>query len=229
MKPNEVAVRKRSQIAKANRTMFLWIAGASALVGTAAVVGIFLFQQLIYNEKVLAAKQETASTLKHNNEAIGELKQEILVLDTNTDLAKAKANETDSALQVILDALPSEPNGLALGASLQNKLLTGIPGLQPIESLSVTPVATGEEAEGELDASAETSTSNAIEFTFTITGTEDALKQLLTNLERSIRTIKIVSLRFEAQKDGQFLMNVTAQAFYEPTRTIELRDEVVPR
>ncbi len=129
MNPNDVAVRKRSQIAKANRTMFLWIAAASALVGIAAVVGLFLGQQLFYNEKVLAEKQKTATTLKQNLSAITELKQEILVLDTNTDLAKVRANPNDKALQVILDALPSEANSLALGASLQNKLLVGVPVL----------------------------------------------------------------------------------------------------
>lgn len=70
MNPNDVAARKRSQIAKASRTMFLWIAATSALVGVAAVVGLFLGQQLFYNEKVLAEKQKTASTLKQNLSAI---------------------------------------------------------------------------------------------------------------------------------------------------------------
>ena len=60
MAANEVALRKRTQIAKANRTMFIWIAVASALIGTAAVVSIFFFQQLVYNEKVLAEKLNTA-------------------------------------------------------------------------------------------------------------------------------------------------------------------------
>lgn len=227
MNPNDVAVRKRSQIAKANRTMFLWIAAASALVGVAAVVGLFLGQQLFYNEKVLAEKQKTSSTLKQDLSAITQLKQEILVLDTNPDLAKVRANPNDNAIQVILDALPSEPNALALGASLQNKLLVGIPGLKGIESLVVNSVNTGDQTV--VDNSKKTTTDNAIDFSFTISGTQPALQQLLTNLERSIRTIEFVSVRFETQQNGELLLNVSARAFYEPTRTLELKNKVVPR
>ena len=237
MEAKDIAVRKRTQIARANRTMFLWIAVASALIGVAVVVGIFLFQQLVYNEKVLTAKQTTASNLKANNAAIDQLKQEILVLDTNIDLAKVKANETDKALQVVLDALPYEPNTLALGASLQHKLLIGIPGLQPIESLTILPVAT---AEDQMAAPPSTTTpvtptettasgDNSIEFSFKITGTQPALQQLLSNLERSIRTIKVIKVNFEVQQNGEIMADVTAHAFYEPTRTIELTKKVVPR
>src|SRR5690554_2580760 len=101
---NDAAIRKRTQIAKANRTMFIWIAVASALIGSAVVVSIFMAQQLFYNEKVLAEKQETVSTLSHNNSVVGDLEDEIRVLDTNTALTSAKARESNQALQVILDA-----------------------------------------------------------------------------------------------------------------------------
>ena len=72
MKPNDTALRKRTQISKANRTMFLWIAGASALVGFAVVTSIFLGQQLLFNEKVLLEKNKTVSTLNANNKIVEE-------------------------------------------------------------------------------------------------------------------------------------------------------------
>src|SRR6218665_3607322 len=122
---NDVAIRKRTQIAQANRTMFIWIAIASALIGTAAVVSIFLFQKLTFNEQVLSVKQETVSTLDHNISVVDSLKDDIQALEVNTALMSVKANDSDEALQVVLDALPSEANSLALGASLQNKLLAG--------------------------------------------------------------------------------------------------------
>lgn len=231
MSPNDVAIRKRNQIAKANRTMFIWIAIASALVGTAAVVSFFLAQQLFYNEKVLLEQQNTVSTLKHNNSVISDLQSDILVIDTNQDLAKVKANDSDQALQVILDALPSEANSLALGASLQNKLLTGIPGLQPIQSLQVTPVE-GVESNGSsstVDAGEESSVENSISFNFSVVGTQDALRQVLENLERSIRTIEVTSLRIENQANNMLVMTVGARAFYEPTVNLELKDKAVKR
>jgi len=226
MKPKEVAIRKRSQIAKANRTMFLWIAAASALVGSSIVVSFFLAQQLLYTEKVLAAKQSTVSTLEHNNSIVGDLEKEIRVLDTNQALTSVKANPSDQALQVILDALPSEVNSNALGASLQNKLLVGV----PLESLQIDPVIGVETLTGD-DGSSSTSSSssdNAITFKFTVNGNQEQLAQVLKNLERSIRTIEVTSVRIETKSTGPS-MTVQARAFYEPAKTIELTDKVVPR
>ncbi|HEY8992659.1 MAG TPA: hypothetical protein VIM37_02305 [Candidatus Microsaccharimonas sp.] len=228
MKPNETALRKRTQIANANRTMFLWIAGASALVGFAVVASIFLGQKLLFNEKVLFAKNNTVSTLNANNKVVADLKTNVRVLDTNADLAKVKANPSDQTIQVILDALPSDANSLALGSSLQGKLLAGIPGLtlvslqvdpvQGIESLTNTGVVSGSDTP--------VAASNEITFQFSVTGNQDSLLQALTNLERSIRTIDITRLQIENQGTSQ-VMTVQGRAFYEPAKTITLYDKVV--
>ena len=130
MKPNDTALRKRTQISKANRTMFIWIAASSALVGFAIVIAIFLGQKLVFNEKVLIENNKTISVLNADNKVVGDLKTQVQVLDTNTDLASVKASDSDQTIQVILDALPSDANSLALGASLQNKLLAGVAGLK---------------------------------------------------------------------------------------------------
>jgi hypothetical protein len=228
MQPNNAAFRKRSQIAKANRTMFLWIAAGSAIVGCALVVSFFLAQKLFFNEKVLAEKEKTISILKANNAVVPDLETQVRVLDTNTALASVKASADDQVVRVILDALPSDANSLALGASLQNKLLAGIPGLT-IESLQVDPVIGVEslsDSTSTQDASASTGTQNQITFQFSVSGSQDALKKVLTNLERSIRAIDIISLRVESQGSTQ-LMTVQARAFYEPARTIQLQDKVV--
>jgi hypothetical protein len=228
MQPKDAAIRKRSQIAKANRTMFLWIAGASAVIGCAIVVSIFLTQKLIFNERVLAEKDKTISILTANNAIIPDLETQVRVLDTNADLQTVKADPDDQAIQVILDALPSDANSLALGASLQNILLAGIPGLT-IESLQVTPVSGIESFSSDttsIDASATGLSDNQISFQFAVTGDEAALRQVLTNLERSIRAIDITSLRIESQGTKQ-LLTIQARAFYEPAKTVQLVDKVI--
>ncbi len=227
MKPNDVAIRKRTQISKASRTMFLWIAIASALVGIAVVVSIFLAQKLIFNEKVLAEKQKTVSTLEKNNKIIPSLQDTIRVLDTNEALKSVKANETDQTIQVILDALPADANSFALGASLQNKLLSGIQGLT-IDTLQVDPVIGVETAvdDSTVAAEGEGLAENAITFQFKVTGGQDALKQVLTNLERSIRTVEVLSVRIETLGTGQE-MTVSARAFYEPKTTLVLTEKKV--
>ena len=140
MPTTDAAIRKRAQIAKTNRIMFLWIAVSSAVIGACIVVSIFLAQRLFYNEAVLAKKQETVTTLNQNLAAVDGLKQEILKLDANSALLAARAKDDDRAIQAVLDALPAEANSLALGASLQNRLLNGIDGLT-LQSLQVSPVA----------------------------------------------------------------------------------------
>lgn len=225
---NDAAIRKRTQIAQASRTMFIWIAVASALIGTAVVVSIFLVQKLAYNEKVLAVKQTTVSTLDHNLSVIDGLKTDVQALDANSALLSVKANENDQALQVVLDALPAEANSLALGASLQNKLLAGIQGDYTLKSLRVSPVTGIETATDAtvVDAAAAGVTNTQIDFSFSVKGDQSALRQILQNLERSIRTIVVTSLNLDTQSGG-LTMTVEGHAFYQPAKTIELKDEVV--
>ena len=116
---------------------------------------------------------------------------------------------------------------MALGASLQDKLLAGINGLtlntlqvnpvQGVESLSSTATA------GTVDT---TDVSNEITFTFSISGDEAALKQALSNLEKSIRTIDLTSIKIENQGQKRVL-SVSGRGFYEPALTVGLKDEVV--
>lgn len=228
MKPNDTALRKRSQIAKANKTMFIWIAVASALVGFAVVASIFLAQKLLFNEKVLIEKNKTVSTLNANNKVISELESQVRALDANADLAKVRAYQNDQSIQVILDALPSDANSLALGASLQNKLLAGIDGLV-LESLQVDPVVGVESlSDSGVESGAVSSSAggNEITFRFSVSGTQEALLQALTNLERSIRTIDILNVKIENQGTAQ-IMTVQGRAFYEPIKNVVLYDKVV--
>jgi hypothetical protein len=227
MKPNDVAIRKRTQIAKANKTMFIWIAVASALVGSALVVSFFLFQKAVFNEKVLSEKNTTVSNLDNNNKVAPELQSQIQVLDTNQALISSKANDNDQAVQVILDALPSEGNSLALGASLQNKLLAGVTGLTSVQSLQVDPIVGVESLNTTttVDASAGAG-ANEISFRLVVKGNQESIKAVLQNFERSIRTISITSLQIETQPDGQ-LMTVVAKAYFEPSKTIELETKVI--
>lgn len=218
----DAALRKRQQISKANRTMFLWVVIASAVIGVAVVSTVFLTQRLFFNERVLLKKQETVSTLRENNDTIETLKDEIRAINTNQALLDSRASNEDQPLQVILDALPSDANSTALGASLQEVLLK-VPDVT-LESLSVDSVESDDS-----DIATETTTDNAIGFTFTISvprADSDNLKQLLVRLERSIRAINVISLSVEAQ-GGRMLMSVAAEAYYEPAKSATLKEETV--
>jgi len=228
MQQKNAAFRKRNQIMKANRTMFLWVAGVSVIFGVALVGIIFLTQMLLFNERVLSEKDRTIATLKSDNENIKELESQILVLDTNQSLSKLKAKTDDQSIQVILDALPAEANSSALGSSLQDKLLANINGLV-LNSIKVDPVVGVEylqDTDSFVSADSVSDIQNNITFKFSVTGNEVNLKKALQNLENSIRTIDVVSLRIESQGDNR-IMTVNGQAFYEPERIVQLEDKVV--
>ena len=137
MQPKNVAIRKRTQVAMTNKFMFIWVAVASVLFGFALVASIFLAQMSFYNEKVLAEKQKTITNLDNNKKAVTDLESNVRILDTNQLLMSLKSQPDDRAVQVILDALPSDANSSALGASVQNKLLSGIEGLSLLAYKSI--------------------------------------------------------------------------------------------
>lgn len=230
MATQEVALRKRQQIAKANRNMFAWVACVSVLVGFSIVVSIFLAQKALFNEKVLSEKSRTASTLVKNNLAIEPLKDEIRLLNTNENLKSVSSLVDGQPIQVVLDALPSEANSSALGSSLQEKFLNS--SALRIESLNVEPIAgfevrSDEDVENALGD--ESMTENSINFSFSVSVASkkiDVLKDLLMKLERSIRVMNITNLTIETQGD-RVVLTVDGEAYYEIAKTVDLKDKII--
>ena len=216
----DVALRKRQLIDQSQRKMFLWVAAASVIVGFSLVVAWFLFQNIMYKEKVLAKKFTTVSTLQSNNKIAPELTDNIRVLETNTALNGKKANADDKALQVILDALPASDNTFALGASVQSKLIGGTDDVQ-LESFSVDQSVVGKKssASGNVKSTA---------FSATISSeSAAALYDVLHRFELSIRTIDIDSLSLE-KGDTKMTLTIKGHAFYLPAKTIQLVEKAVP-
>lgn len=208
---------KRKAIADSNRMMFIWIAAMSAVVGIAAVVAIFLGQQIAFHAKLVNEMTNTASVLTKNNKNVGELAQNVVVLETNEALNSIKANSDEKALQVILDALPADRNALALGSSLQQNILTGVDGLT-IDKITV-------DSEDLLAQS--TSGDNTIPVLIQVSATSaSALKDMLVRFERSIRTIDIDNLEIQKTDIG-YQMTIQAHAYYESAKTVQLTDKVV--
>ena len=133
---SNVVIRKRVQISKANRVMFVAVAIASVVVTSSIICSVFLVKKLIFNERVIAQKNNTVNTLTTDITNFSSLKNHVRALNSNEALMSTKAYDDEEAIQSVLDALPTSNNQLALGASLQNKLLANISGLS-IESINV--------------------------------------------------------------------------------------------
>ena len=212
---------KRKAIADSSRTMFMWVAGMSVVVGMCAVVAIFLTQQIIFKTAVLAEMTNTLGTLKDNNKVAGDLISNVVLLETDQGLNSVKANPDDKALQVVLDALPADRNALALGASLQNNLLAGIDGLT-IESLSV------DSDRSSSSSSADDSEETTIPIKLQVSATNaNAIKDMLLKLERSIRVIDIDNFALE-RSESNYQATIIAHAYYQPAKEVQLTEKTVP-
>lgn len=222
---DNIAIRKRAQIAKANKVMFISVAIASAVLSLSVVCSYFLIQKLVFNEKILSEKQHTISTLYNDNSVVNQLTNNIRALNSNQSLISNQTSTDDQPIQVVLDALPSSSNSLALGASLQSdKLLLGVSGLN-IESLSMNDTSASNSTTETNTSSL--STANSIGFSFTVTAADNkSFYDALVKLESSIRIINIQTIDIQAGSTTN-TMTVNGIAYYQPTKTLTLYNKVV--
>ena len=82
-------VSRRSVLEASSRAMFLWVAGASILLVTVAVVMVYVFKQLQFNETVIKHETTAVKMLKENASNYNELKKNIDNLAANNALASA--------------------------------------------------------------------------------------------------------------------------------------------
>lgn len=221
------ALRKRQQIQKVGKNMFIWVAGAAAIFGVCAVLSMSLFERITYKQAVINAKNETADTLEKNVETADELKKEVRIINTNQALIDTPRLDDTEPVSVILDALPSTANSSALGASLQQKLLN-VDGVS-IESLTVDPIAGVEDVSNDDTAQSEVGGENEISFQFSVSvasGQANVLQNMLRRLERSIRTISLTSVTVE-QQGAKITLTAEGKAYYQPAKTVQLEEKTV--
>lgn len=134
-----VAIRKYNAIHKANRVMFGAVAMASAIAG-ASLVGLgFIYQDIAFKSKVISEQDRTLANIKTSKDNISELAKELETLKSDDNLKSVMAGEDGNTLRPILDALPARANAVAIGSSLDNRILK-VEGLK-VEKTNVDPVA----------------------------------------------------------------------------------------
>lgn len=223
MKEPQGIVRKQSLINQTKKTVFMWVIGASALTGAAIVVMILLVQTLIYNEKVLSEKSKANRQVEESIEQAKKLKGSIRTLNANEELRMVRASEGAQALQSVLDALPADANRLAMGASLQDKLLKDIPGVA-VESVSLADAGEVEgvaEEESVIDTEAKSQP-----FNVSLSGSAEDLRIALERLERSIRAVDVVSLS-AVTTDDRLTIQVSGTMSYLPPMQIQQTEKKV--
>lgn len=213
-------LKKRQQIASANKLIFLWVIGAAVAISICGVAVQFLFRQAVFNQKVISEKAKTQTVLAHNITNAKELKTKVQNLLADTNLAKVKASPDDTALKVVLDALPTSDDKSALASSLQQQILpksgSSLTALTTIsQSSDVTQLPTTPSGGAQLAT-----------FDFGTTGNYDQVKNMLLDLERTIRPMNVTTLSLQGT-DNSLTTTVQGVTYYLPERTVELGKKTI--
>lgn len=214
-----VGVKKRQQIIEANKMIFVWVIVASIVISLCGVTIQFLFRQASFNQKVIGEKAQTQSILATNVVNAEQLKTNVKNLLADANLAKVKANPTDTNLTVVLDALPTEDNKSALGASLQQVIL-------PKSGVSTTELSTISAGDAENSTATTQSGAQSSMFSFAIAGNYDQTKTTLRDLELTIRPINVTALTVQST-DGKLRTTVNGSAYYSPQQTLQLGKKTI--
>jgi hypothetical protein len=244
---------KRIQIDKANSTIVIAVGVAAFAVAFSLVSAKSLLARQSYQNKVITAQEKARDQLQANIEAVDDLKvkytefvnrQENIIKGMSTGNGE---RDGDNA-RIILDALPSKYDFPALASSLEKILVDRKYTIQTIggtddEATQNPDQAASGAASSSAPAAAQpaaaTSTTptatpatpgTAIDMPFDL-GAQGAYKDMLALLDvfrYSIRPIYIQHLTLTAAEGGKVDLNVQGKSYYQPERTLNITEEVVP-
>ena len=228
---------KRRMIQKSHTIMIVIIFGGALLSSLSIMTSFFLVKRLMHNQTVIAKQGKTIDDIAKNYKSIK-------ALSANQHLLGKKIYNNETALQVILDALPDRANTPALGESLR-RIILNVPEVE-IEQLSLTKSdeETTPEFAGLSSVAYNTEYSDvkdpSIYFRIKISGTILGLNQVLKNLEKSIRPMFADRIEFQSgsqDKDDRgkkiapekmrHWLSISARSFYGETVEPKMDTEIV--
>jgi|JI6StandDraft_1071083.scaffolds.fasta_scaffold21640_4 Tfp pilus assembly protein PilO len=224
-KPAITGVKKRQQIQQANKAVFIWVALAGVVIAIAIVLSQFMVKQLLFNIKVINTETKTNAVLIENAEVYAPLRTEVSKLISNKELTELRLDKNengDNALQVVIDAMPTEDDRLSLAASLQQRIFSRS-GVR-IEQLSVS---SGDSLAGD-PAVAVSQTEGVVEvpFTFEVSGTYEQIKKLFNDMQLSIRPISVTAVKLSGE-NSNMTAEIQAKTYYSEPATTDMKKETL--
>ncbi len=224
-------LKKRQQIENAGRSMFIWVVIASVAVSVCIVTAQFLFQKWTYNNNVLSAKYKAAGQLQKNITNAKQLQDAVNALVSSDDLASVKTNQDDPNTKSVLDALPSTFDATALATSFQKAILShsgvAIEGINvPSDQNQTTTGGNTPTTTPSSSGSTTDPTPQEMKFDVTVSSSYDKIRNMLLDLERTIRPIKVTSLTLDGD-DAAMTATVSGVTYYQPSKSAQTKQEVV--
>lgn len=206
---------KHVLVDKANTTVIVTAAIAAAVVVFSLFASKALIDKISYQNKVISKRSSANEQLEKNLDATDQL---VASYTAFNDSPESVIGTAESNSKVVLDALPSKYDFPALNTSIDG-IITGA-------GMSVESIAGSDQ-----EVSAEQSSINpqpvAVPFEFTAKGSYEAAQKLITDLQRSIRPFKIISIDFTASEGGAISVTVVGETYYQPAKDLGIENKKV--
>ena len=211
-------------IDKANARTVIYVSVAAFILVFSLVATKTLASQASYQNRVMGKKKVAVKQLKDDIASTTQLKTAYNafigttqnVLGGNTDGTGEK--DGDNA-KIILDALPSSYDFPGLTTSLEALL-----GKQNVKISTITGV--DDEVAQSANQSSVTPQPVPIPFSLSVEGDYAGIQSVVDALGKSIRPMQIQKFDISGTA-GQLNLNVTAQTFYQPAKSLNIKKEVV--
>lgn len=214
-------VSRRSVLEASSRAMFLWVAGASILLVTVAVVMVYVFKQLQFNETVIKHETTAVKMLKENASNYNELKKNIDNLAANNALASVRSSQSADNLQSITDALAATSDASTFAASLQN-IIAPRSGVS-LESVNI-PSAEDLDQSGPSDTMSVKPTE--LEYQIDALGSYQSITAFLDNLELTIRPVSVSMIQLTGT-DNMLRARISLATYYQPIKDFNITQKEI--
>lgn len=214
-------VSRRSVLEASSRAMFLWVAGASILLVTVAVVMVYVFKQLQFNETVIKHETTAVKMLKENASNYNELKKNIDNLAANNALASVRSSQSADNLQSITDALAATSDASTFAASLQN-IIAPRSGVS-LESVNI-PSAEDLDQSGPSDTMSVKPTE--LEYQVDALGSYQSITAFLDNLELTIRPVSVSMVQLTGT-DNMLRARISLVTYYQPIKDFNITQKEI--
>lgn len=214
-------VSRRSVLEASSRAMFLWVAGASILLVTVAVVMVYVFKQLQFNETVIKHETTAVKMLKENASNYNELKKNIDNLAANNALASVRSSQSADNLQSITDALAATSDASTFAASLQN-IIAPRSGVS-LESVNI-PSAEDLDQSGPSDTMSVKPTE--LEYQIDALGSYQSITAFLDNLELTIRPASVSMIQLTGT-DNMLRARISLVTYYQPIKDFNITQKEI--
>jgi len=215
---------KRALIEKSNTTIVVVTSVAAFIVVFSLVASWSLFNQFLYQNKVIGLNRTALDQLNKDIESTKSLETSYnAFISTPVNAIGGNPQGTGSQdgtnAKIILDALPSKYDYPALVTSLENILTS-----QAVQIQSIT--GTDDAVTQAANQSSAAPTPQPMPFQVVVTGNYQAIQNVVNAFQRSVRPFQVQTMELSGDQ-SQLTLTINAQTYWQPAKNLDISSEVV--